>query len=318
MLAVQLRAHAQQAGRAKAPRIGVMWLGRPPAPPLPPASPLLQFRESLHDLGYVEGRNIEVESRFGSGQALFTQAVDLIQLRVDVIVAMSTAAAWAARSSTTAVPVVFAVAGDPVQFGLIKSLAHPGGNLTGTYALTAEHGAKRLGLLREAVPKATLIGMLWNPSDRLSAAEFSDAQAVARGLNVRLVPLDVRTADDIETAFRVAKKAGAGALSVLTSPPIAVNLRKVADLSLANRLPAIAAYPAFAAFGGLMGYGASGPEILRRTAAYVDKILRGAKPADLPVEQTRIFELAINLKTAKSLGLTIPQSLLLRADRVIE
>ncbi len=318
LLVVSLGAGAEQAERRIIPKIGVMWLGRPPSRPLPPTSPLVMLGESLRALGYFEGRNIEVESRFGLGDAIFRQAADLIRLRVDVLVAMSTAAAWAAKSSTTAVPIVFSIAGDPVKFGLVKSLARPDGNLTGIYALTGEHGAKRLGLLREAVPRATHIAILWNPSDPLSLAEFRDTQDAARNTNVGLVPIDIRTGNDIENAFGVAKKVDATALSVLTSPVIVTNLQRVAQLSLANRLPAIAGYPAFAELGGLMGYGASDSEMLRRTAAYVDKIIKGAKPADLPVEQAQKFELSINLKTARALRLTIPQSLLQRADQVIE
>jgi putative ABC transport system substrate-binding protein len=317
-LVAPLAAEAQQ-GKAKVPRIGVIWAGWPPPASAWPTSPLAQFHHSLHDLGYVEGQSIAIDSRFaGDGSRLVQQVEGLIQLKVDVIVAMSTAAAWVAKSHTTAVPVVFSVAGDPVQFRLIESLARPGGNLTGFYTLTAEHSGKRLGLLREAVPRSVRTAVLWNPSDPLSAAEFREAQTAAHALTVQLVPLAVRTADDIEMAFHAAKKAQATTLTVLTSPRIVLSLRRVAELSLANGLPAVAAYPAFAEVGGLMAYGATNAEVIRRTAAYVDKILKGARPADVPAEQATKFELVINLKTAKALGLTIPPSLLARADQVIE
>jgi len=240
----------------------------------------VRFRESLGELGYVEGQSIEIESRFvGDGTGLAQVIADLINLRVAVIVAMSTPAAIAAKkSSSTSIPVVFSIQGDPVGFGLVKSLAHPGGNLTGVYSLAPALTAKRLSLLREAVPRSADIAILGG-----GRADLREAQTAAKELKVQLVPLlQIVTADDIEPAFRAAKSAGAAPL------------------------------------GGLMEYHAANTEELHRVAAYVDKVLKGAKPADLPVEQPTKFELVINLKTAKTLGLTIPETLLLRADEVIQ
>jgi len=275
----------------------------------------VRFRESLGELGYVEGQSIEIESRFvGDGTGLAQVIEDLINLRVAVIVAMSTPAAIAAKKSSTSIPVVFSIQGDPVGFGLVKSLAHPGGNLTGVYSLAPALTAKRLSLLREAVPRSADIAILGG-----GRADLREAQTAAKELKVQLVPLlQIVTADDIEPAFRAAKSAGATAMSVHLAPAISTNLRRVAELSLTNRLPAIAPFRGFAPLGGLMEYHAANTEELHRVAAYVDKVLKGAKPADLPVEQPTKFELVINLKTAKTLGLTIPETLLLRADEVIQ
>jgi len=276
----------------------------------------VRFRESLGELGYVEGQSIEIESRFvGDGTGLAQVIEDLINLRVAVIVAMSTPAAIAAKkSSSTSIPVVFSIQGDPVGFGLVKSLAHPGGNLTGVYSLAPALTAKRLSLLREAVPRSADIAILGG-----SRADLREAQTAAKELKVQLVPLlQIVTADDIEPAFRAAKSAGATAMSVHLAPAISTNLRRVAELSLTNRLPAIAPFRGFAPLGGLMEYHAANTEELHRVAAYVDKVLKGAKPADLPVEQPKKFELIVNLKAAKQIDLTFPPSVLARADRVIK
>jgi putative ABC transport system substrate-binding protein len=304
-----LAADAQQ---ARIPRIGMIWMGAPPSSPLSPRSQIVRFRESLGELGYVEGQSIEIESRFGGGTGLKQAVEDLIRLKVAVIVAMGTPVALAAKNSP--IPVVFAIAGDPVEFELVKSLAHPGGNLTGVYTLVSELGGKRLSLLREAVPRSARIAIL----DSYHSRELPLAQTAARALDVQLVPLQIATADDIERAFHAAKRTGATALSVGTAPQILANLRLVAELSRTKRLPAIASYGGFAELGGLIEYHPSTTEFLRRTASYVDKILKGAKPVDLPVERPTKFELVINLKTAKALALTIPQTLLLQADQVIE
>jgi putative tryptophan/tyrosine transport system substrate-binding protein len=298
------------------PRIGVIWLGTAPSPPASPRSSFVRFRESLGELGYVEGLSIEIESRFaGAGIGLDQVVENLISLRVAVIVAVGTPVALAAKnSSNRSIPVVFSILGDPIRWGLVKSLAHPGGNLTGVYSRTIEHTAKRLSLLHEAVPRSAHIAILAGGSD-----ELREAQTAAKQLNVQLfLPLQIGTADDIEPAFRAAKRAGVTAMSVHLSPQILTNLRRVADLSRTYQFRAIAPFPNFAQLGGLMEYHASNTEELRRVAAYVDKILKGAKPADLPVEQPTKFELVINLKTAKALGLTIPQTLLVQANQVIE
>lgn len=305
---------AQQGGKRDIPRIGVIWLGTAPSQPISPTSSFVRFRESLGELGYVEGQSIEIESRFvGDGTGLDHVVENLISLRVAVIVALSTPAAIAAKKSTRSIPVVFSIVGDPLGSGLVKSLAHPGGNLTGVYSLIFELTAKRLSLLREAVPGSDHIAILAGTS-----AEFREALTAAKELKVQLLPLQIVTADDIGPAFRAAKKAGVTAMSVHSSPQIVTSLRRVADLSRTNQLPAIAPFVGFAQLGGLMEYHASRTEELRSVAAYVDKVLKGAKPADLPIEQPTKFELVINLKTAKALGLTIPQTLLLQATQLIE
>ena len=296
----------------------MLLLGRAPSAPPRPNSQLLQFRDALRDLGYVEGRSIEIDVRAGAGVELAARAADLIRLKVDVIVAISTPAAIVAKRSTTRIPVVFAAAGDPVERGLVDSLAQPGGNVTGIYELTTELSGKRLGLLREALPRAARIGILWDPSSDPGASELREAQAAAERLRLSLVRLDVRTADEIGTIGLSAKKARVDGVSVLTSPVLALNLRQVASVLLEARLPSIAGYSPFTDLGGLLAYGVSARETFRRAAAYVDKILKGARPADLPSEQVREFAFTINLKTAKALAVTIPPSLIVQATQVIE
>jgi len=303
-----------QGTKAKSPRVGVIWLGGVPPAPLPPKSGAARFRDSLRELGWVEGKNVSIESRFAeTGQNVSRQIEQLIEMKVDVLVAMSTNTAQAAKNMSTSVPVIFVIAGDPLEFGLVESLRRPGGNLTGIYSRVADTAGKRLALLHEAAPLSARIAVL---GSLLRGSEFKNMQAAAESLRVQLIPLEVRTLDNFAGAFEAAKRADATALSVLTNPLMSVNLRSVADLSLANRMPAIASFPAFAEAGGLMAYAASPVETMRRTAAYVDRILKGANPADIPVEQPSKFELLINLKTAKTLG--IPQSLLQRADEVIQ
>jgi len=303
-----------QGTKAKSPRVGVIWLGGVPPAPLPPKSGAARFRDSLRELGWVEGKNVSIESRFAeTGQNVSRQIEQLIEMKVDVLVAMSTNTAQAAKNMSTSVPVIFVIAGDPLEFGLVESLRRPGGNLTAIYSRVADTAGKRLALLHEAAPLSARIAVL---GSLLRGSEFKNMQAAAESLRVQLIPLEVRTLDNFAGAFEAAKRADATALSVLTNPLMSVNLRSVADLSLANRMPAIASFPAFAEAGGLMAYAASPVETMRRTAAYVDRILKGANPADIPVEQPSKFELLINLKTAKTLG--IPQSLLQRADEVIQ
>jgi putative tryptophan/tyrosine transport system substrate-binding protein len=317
-LLTPLGAQAQARHKANSPRIGIIWLGGLPPTPLPASSPVFRFRESLRELGWVEGRNLAIESRFaGTGENLARQVEDLVAINVDVIVAMGTPVASAARSITTSVPVVFSVAVDPVRAGLIESFARPGGNQTGIYMLTAELGGKRLALLHEAVPHSTRVAVLHSPN-AIGTAEFDSMQAAAESLKIRLIPSEVRSGDGIEAAFSVAKSAGATALSVLTEPRMATNLRQIALLSLNHQWAAMSGYSNFAVLGGLMQYGANAAEALRRQAQYVDKVLKGARPADLPVEQSAHFSLVLNMKTAAALGLRMPSSLLQHADEVIK
>jgi putative ABC transport system substrate-binding protein len=293
-------------------RIGILWLGSSPS------SLFNAFQQDLHDLGYVEGRNIVFEHRHApQSDQLHSPAADLVQLNVDVILAPGTPQAHAAKHATTQIPVVFMALADPVEVGLVASLAHPGSNLTGLTILAPEHSSKRLELLKEAVPDVSRVAVLWNPAASLSALEFQVMEAAARGLGVQLQSLEVRGPSEFERAFEAATREGAGALSVLATPFIVQNLRRIVNLALEHRLPAIFWMQQFAETGGLMAYGPNQLDLYRRAAALVGKILKGAKPADLPVEQPTRFELVINLKTAQALGLTIPPVLLFQADKVI-
>jgi putative tryptophan/tyrosine transport system substrate-binding protein len=316
LLLALLSANAQ--GPTKMHRIGVLWLESAPASPAPRAL-FETFQQGLRDLGYVEGQNLAFEHRYGewSYERLLELAAELVQLKVDVILALGTPQAQAAKRATSDIPIVFTALADPVEVGLVASLAQPGGNLTGLTILAPEHSGKRLALLTEAVPEVSRVAVLWNPVSTWSALEVRVMADVARGLGVQLQSLEVRDPSEFESAFAAATQEGAGALSILATPFIVQHLRRIANLALQHRLPAIFWRPDFAEAGGLMAYGPSLPDLWRRAAALVGKILQGAKPADLPVEQPMRFELVINLKTAQALGLTIPPLLLFQADEII-
>jgi putative ABC transport system substrate-binding protein len=311
LLAAPLAADAQPAG--KNPRIGILRPGSPP-------DPLLDaFRQGLRELGYDEGRNISIEYRWAEGkdERLPGLAADLVRLKVDVIVA-GVGAVEAAKRATTTIPIVMPVSNDPVRVGLVASLARPGGNITGLTSLSRELPGKWMELLKEALPRVSRVAVLWDPAG--DPGQVSTSEAAARSLGVRLHVLKVgdRTAG-FEPAFAEARKNDAEALIVLGSPFFYVHRTRLVELAAKHRLPTIYAQREFViGAGGLMSYGADYGHQFRRAATYVDKILKGAKPADLPVEQPTKFELVINMKTAKTLGLTIPASVLTRADRVIE
>jgi putative ABC transport system substrate-binding protein len=297
-------------------RIGILSLGSKPT-----ADTLFEtFQQGLRDLGYVEGQNIAFERRYGewSDKRLRDLATELVRLNVDVILARGTPPAQAAKRVTTRIPIVFWAVADPVEAGLVASLSRPGGNLTGLTILAPEQSGKRLELLTEAVPGVSRVAVLWNPADRYAALEVRVMEAAAQGLGVQLQSLEVRDPGEFERAFEAATRDGAGALSILATPFIVQNLDRIVHLALQHRLPAIFWMQQFAEAGGLMAYGPNQRDLLRRAAALAGKILQGAKPADLPVEQPMRFELVINLKTAKELGLTIPPSILFQADEVIQ
>lgn len=315
ILLTPVAARAQQVGRVS--RIGLLSSASPSAG----ADRLLAFKQGLHALGYDEGRNLIIEYRWAEGRddRLPALAADLVRLKVEMIVTQGTLATAEARKASAAMPVVFAVAGDPIAAGLVSSLARPGGNVTGLAVMGSEMTAKRLELLREAVPGVTRVAALWNPGNASSRPELQQTEAAARTLGLQLQSVEVRDPRLLEQAFAAMTKQSAGALIVLSDSMLFGQRMRIADLAVQHRLPAIAWTPEFAESGRLlMVYGPNVAEMHRRAAAYVDKILRGASPADLPVEQPTRFELAINLKTAKTLGLTIPPSLLLRADRVVQ
>jgi len=312
LLVAPFRAEAQPAGKVY--RIGL----------LSPTSQGLGsegFREGLLALGYVEGRNIVVVHR--SAEERFDRlpelAAELVRLRVDVIVAVVTQASLAAKNATKTIPIVMLAVGDPVGAGLVASLAKPGGNITGTSFQNVEGAGKSLEFLKNAIPKLRLVAVLWNPANPVYQAQIVKAtEAAARGLGIQLRMLAARDANEIDKAFPVMTGERAEALAVIADPVFSDHLTRIAALAANGHLPSIGGFREYAEVGGLMAYAANFSERGRRTAAYVDKILKGAKPADLPVEQPTKFELVINLKTAKALGLTIPPSLLARADQVIE
>jgi len=308
----------------KVARIGLLeQVGSPSGP----RGPIYEaFRQQLRELGYVEGQNIVIEYRAAEGRAerLPDFAAELVRLKVDVIVAGGTLAPLAAKHATGTIPIVLAAAGDPVGTGLVASLAKPGGNVTGLSNLSRDLTAKRLQVLKEIVPGLSRVAVLWNAANIVSALHIPEVEAAARTLGLQVQSLEVRGPEDVENTLLERKllpaaiSGGAGALFLVDDPLVMAYRMRIADFAVQNRLPATAIYKNFAEAGGLMTFGASLADLYRRAAIFVDKILKGAKPADLPVEQPTKFELVINLKTAKALGLTIPQSVLARADRVIE
>jgi putative tryptophan/tyrosine transport system substrate-binding protein len=317
LLAAPLAAEAQQA--AKVARIGYLVTSLAARPHLREA-----FRQGLRDLGYVEGRNVVIEYRDAEGKSerLPALAAELVALKVDVIVTGGgTPTALAAKQATRTLPIVFAFAADPVTSGLVTSLARPGGNVTGLSLLSTELVGKCLELLTQAVPGVSRVAVLWSPGalgERTEKDMLKGADVAGRALGVRLQFVEARGPADFDRAFSDMTKARTGALTVLPSAMFFNERSRLVDLAAKNRL--LAVYPGreFVDAGGLMAYGPNAADLFRRAATYVDKILKGAKPADLPVEQPTKFELVINLKTAKALGLTIPQSVLGRADEVIE
>ena len=311
LLTVPLAVEAQPA--RKVPHIGVLQAGAPP-------EPLVEaFREGLRDLGYVEGRDIVLEFRWAEGRLdrLPDLATELVGLRVDVIHTFSTPAAIAARHATTTIPIVFTGVGDPVGTGVVSSLAHPGGNVTGVSIMATELSGKRLEILREVVPKVSRVAMLWNDTNPGMVLRAQEAERAAAKLGVTVQSVGVHDLTAFDHAFASIVNGRATALLTLVDPFTRQHRQRIVDFATQRHLPALYEAREFVEAGGLICYGPSLLAIQRRSAAYVDKILKGAKPADLPVEQPTKFELVINLKTAKALGLTIPLSLLGRADEVI-
>jgi ABC-type uncharacterized transport system substrate-binding protein len=315
MLAAPLAAVAQQAGKVW--RIGVLTFGQRSS--LSPLDSLLHLFERLRELGYFEGQNLRVEWRSAENRAdLLPQlAAELVRLKVDVIVAPSTQLAAAAKQATTTIPIVMTAASDPIETGLIKSLARPGGNVTGLTVSAGEISGKRLEIMKAAIPSVSRVAVLAQPTNASHAVLWRETEAAARILGVKVQRADTR-AEELDDAFTVIRETGANALIVFPDPTFYLERRRIGELATNGRLPTMFGHRGFVDAGGLMSYAPSYPDLGRRAASYVDKILKGARPADLPVEEPTKFELVINLKTAKALGLTIPPSLLLRADQVIE
>jgi len=278
------------------------------------------LREFLHELGYVDGKNITIIKRAAKRryERLPSLAAELVRLKVDVLFAFSRTVAVAAKNATRTIPIVFTSSTDPVAAGLVDSLARPGGNLTGLTHLAPALAGKRLELLKETMPKLTRVAVLWQPGNPGSEQIWKESQVPARKLGLQLYSMEVTGADKFEGAFQEATKARSAALAVTLSSLFHGNRTLIADLAIKNRLPAIYADSRFASSGGLMSYATDRIEQYRRAATYVDKILKGARPRDLPVEGPTKFDLVINLKTAKALGITIPPSILYRADKVIK
>ncbi len=309
LVAAPRAAPAQQTGRVQ--RIGLLRVGPPPPSFIEP------FRQELRELGHVEGQDIIIEYRVARNVAQLPElAAELLRLKVDVLVASGTPSVGAARNATSAIPVVFVAAIDPVATGVVASLARPGGNVTGVSAVHADAIGKRLQLLKELLPKASRIAFMVRASSPASTQYVKEAETAARTLGMQLQILTVRDPGDIEGAFSSAQ--GASALLQVDDAMLTAHRTRIADLALKNRLPTISGLSETVEAGGLMSYGPHYGDLYRRAAMQVHKILRGAKPADLPVEQPTKFELVINLKTAKALSMTIPPSLLVRADQIIE
>jgi ABC-type uncharacterized transport system substrate-binding protein len=301
-------AEAQQP--KKLPRIGVLLLN---------SEELAAFRQGLRDLGYIEGKNIIIEYRSAreKPERISDLAADLIHKKVDVIITSGTAQARAIQEATTTTPIVVVRTGDPVGTGLVATLARPGGNITGFSILSPELSGKRLELLKEAAPKIERVGVLWDALVPDNILDFKTTQLAARALRLKLQSLEVRGAEDLEGAFLVAVKQRLQALVVIGGGVINRHQKRILAFEVENRLPAIHEVLSFAEAGGLMAYGVNIPDLFRRSATYVDKILKGTKPGDLPVQQPMKFEFIINLKAAKQIGLTIPPNVLARADKVI-
>jgi putative tryptophan/tyrosine transport system substrate-binding protein len=308
-----LAANAQQP--AKVYRIGFLSAGAQVRSQLWPI-----FVNGLREFGWIEGRNIVFDRRYADNRLdrLPELATELVRLDVDVIVTVGTLAPLAAKRATTSIPIVMLNAGDPVGSGLVASLARPGGNVTGMSLMAPDLGGKRLELLKEALPRLSHVAIIWNAANPYSALVFDETRGAAKKLTVEIQSLEVRGPGDFDGALATTMGNHADALVIVEDPLTFNHLKKVAEFCADNRLPAIYGLREFADAGGLMTYGASQVDLFRRSVVFVDKILRGVKPSDLPVQQPTKFELVINLKTAKALGLEVPPTLLARADEVIE
>ena len=305
-------AHAQEPTEPR--RIGVLTVAFSPE-----SKEAQAFRQGLLEAGYVEGRDVLIEWRSASGDYALVPALvaDLIQRKVDVIVVQSTVAALAVKRATSTIPIVLAIVADPVGSGLVASLAHPVGNVTGLSLMMTDLSAKQLQLLKEMVPRATRVAVLWNPDTPYSPKVIEKLKAAAPSMAIELSFVSARTPAEFGSAFSAISRAHAQALYLLSDPLFATHRTMLLKLASKARLPAIDESRRWADEGGLMSYGANYGDLFRRSAGYVDKILKGAKPSDLPIEQPKKLELVVNLKTAKALGLNIPESILLRADEVI-
>jgi putative ABC transport system substrate-binding protein len=311
-LALPFPAQAQQA--TKIPRIGILRVGSS-------GDPYVEaFRQGLRDLGYVEGRNITIEYRYAEGKEnrLAELAADLVRLKVDIIVVGGTQAITAVKNATQTIPIVMGASSDPVGTGLVASLARPGGNITGLSLLSPELSGKRLELLKEMVPKVSRFGLLCDSGNPATVLMLKETEAAARALGLQVQVIEVRSSNDFDSAFAAVKKARVGALNVLSSSVFSAHRKIIVEFATKNRLPAIYNNDQFIDAGGLTAYGPNIADLWRRAATFVDKILKGRTPADLPVEQPMKFEFIISLPAAKKIGLTVPPNVLVRATKVIK
>jgi putative ABC transport system substrate-binding protein len=306
-----LAAGAQQAGKIH--KVGYL------SPSVPNVFTPLLF-DDLRELGWIEGKNVAFERRFAENrlERLPELAAELVRLNVDVIVATGTLGPLAAKRATSTIPIVMTAAGDPLGSGLVASLARPGGNVTGMSLMVPDLGGKRLELLKELLPRLSRVAVLWNAANPYPAIVFKETQAAGRTLGIEVQSLEVRSPDDFDGAFEAAIKQRPDALMTVEDPLTVTYQKRIADFAVANQLPSLQGFSEDVKAGALISYGANAADLIHRAAGYVDKILKGAKPADLPVQQPAKFELVINRKTAKAIGGTIPPTLLARADEVIE
>jgi putative ABC transport system substrate-binding protein len=307
-----IAARAEQPERQR--RVGFLRAEKPPAPWMD------AFQKALRELGYEEGKNLLFEYRWAGGddERLPELANDLVRLNVEVIVVSGTPAILALKKATTTIPIVMAAAGDPVGTGIVKGLAYPGGNITGMSNMIPDVGGKRLQLLQQFAPTAVHIGIIWNANNPFTQLVIHESESAARILNVRLQPLQVQTAADFDSAFETGDREQIDSLIVVEDPLTISRRRQIVDFAAKRRIPAVYGAKTFVDAGGFVSFGASFPDLYRRTAFYVDKILKGANPGELPIEQATKFELVINRKTAKALDLNVPDQLLALADEVIE
>jgi putative tryptophan/tyrosine transport system substrate-binding protein len=316
MLAFLLGVAAEAQQPTKNPRIGYLSGSSPSTSPARREA----FRQGLRELGYVEGKNIVIEQRYADGKfdRLPALAAELVRLKVDIIVTAGPQATRPAKQATSTIPIVMAQDPDPVGNGFVASLARPGGNITGLATFAPELSGKQLELLKETVPKLSRVAVFGTSINPGNAQNLREVELAAKAFGVKLQYLDVLSPKDFETAFRAASKGLADAVLMLPGSVLGLQRSQLADLAVKSRLPAIYPQAEFTEAGGLMYYGTNTPDLFRRAATFVDKILKGAKPADLPIEQPTKFEFIINLKTAKQIGLTIPSNVLVRADKVIK
>jgi putative ABC transport system substrate-binding protein len=313
LLSALINGSAPAGAEEKIPRAGILFIGGREQPHLE------SFKQGLRERGYIEGKNITLVYRYAQGkeERLADLAAELVREKVDVIVTTATMSALAARRVTRTLPIVM-TSGNPLATGLADSLAKPGGNVTGLTVMPYDLSVKRLELLKESFPKKSRVAALWSPRDREADIQLKETELAAKALSVHLHPLELKSADDIDRAFKEMTKARDQAIVIILSPLVTLNSKRIVELAIKHRLPGIYPTEQFVEEGGLMSYGTSIADLYRRAATYVDKILKGRMPADLPIEQPMKFDFIVSLKAAKQIGVTVPPNVLVRADRIIK